>query len=388
MKYKVFLHLMVFSVMLLFSSCSEIVELDELAVFSGIGLDQGTDKKLDATMQVILHRQLKVQSQGTPIATTNVLVDGDNIIDVNRNFTLKSGRKGIWSHAKVIVIGEELAKKGIGDVIDVLERDHEVRRRTYLIIAKGMAGDILSAETTHLESIQAYNISDMVEMNDRNGYVIPVDINRYGITTSPNNDSAFITGISLLPESETTAKAKTRIKLDGTAIFKKDKLVGWFDETETRGLLWVLGEIKSCIENIKYPGKEDPVSIEIHKSKSKVIPVFENQTIKKFQIEVDCTGSIAHSNPNVQLMDEDELKKIEKKVEEQIENQIHKSIEKAQDYHTDVFGFNEAVNNKNPKLFKSIKDNWDEIFASLEVDIKINFTLQRTGLTTKREDHE
>lgn len=379
--------LIIFSVMLFSSSCSKTIRLDDLALFSGIGFDNGTDQKLAAAIQVIHHRQLKVQTQGTTEdVTTIVKVSGDNIMDISRNFTLQSGRKGVWSHAKVIIISEDLAKSGIGELLDVLQRDHEIRRRIYLLISKGKAEDILSAESTQLETIQAFNISDMIELNIRNGKVIPVNLLRYNVTTSPNNHNAFITGISLKPESETTEKAKTRLQLDGTAILKKDKLVGWFDQTETRGLLWILGEIKSCIENIEYPKKGNPMAIEICSSNAKVIPVFEDQTIKQIKIQVECTGTIAHSNPNVPLMELGEFEKIEKQVEAQIEREILQSIKKGKEYQTDVFGFNEAVNNKEPKIFKALKEDWDEVFAALEVETDIRLTLKTTGLIKESEE--
>ncbi|PKM49927.1 MAG: hypothetical protein CVV02_13785 [Firmicutes bacterium HGW-Firmicutes-7] len=388
MNHKNILVIILFLLLLLLSSCYKVVELDHLAIYSGVGLDQGTDMKLAATIQLILHRQLKVQSQGGAggYVTTNVLVEGDNPIDISRNFSLESGRQSVWSHAKVIVIGEELAKSGIGDIMDILERDNDIRRRTYLCVAKGgKAEDVLAAETTRLETIQAYNISDMIEIYTRTGKSVLVDINKYGITTSPNNDSAFITGIRLIPEAETTPKATNQLELSGTAILKKDRLIGWFDETETRGLLWIIDEINSCIENIEYPDKGDQTAIEILKAGSKIIPVFENQTVKKIIVEVHCSGRVAQSNPNIRLMKNGELEKIAEKVEEQIEKEIRQSVEKAQDYHADVFGFNEVVNNKNPKLFKSLKDSWDEIFAALEVETDIKLTLRSTGLLTDRE---
>lgn len=381
MKNKLLMILVVCIVFLPITSCSEIVELDDLAIFSGVAFDKGTEKKYDATIQVILHRQLKVQSQGgSGNVTTNVLVSGDSIIDVSRNFTLIAGRKGFWSHAQVFIIGEELAKSGISDLIDIFERDHEIRKRTYLLVAKGNASDILSAQTAQLETIQAFNISDMIEKYTRNGKVIPVNVNRYGITTSPNNDSAFITGIRVMPEDKESSNNSNRIQLDGTAILKKDQLVGWFDDIETRGLLWILGELKRCIIGIKYPSKDDSVAIEISNSNSKIIPVIQNETVRKIIIEVKCTGNIAQSNSNVKLMEEGTFEEIGEKVKAQIEKEMMQSIKKAQEFNTDVFGFNEIVNNEYPKVFKELKEHWDEVFSALEVELIIEVNISGTGL--------
>ena len=38
---------------------------------------------------------------------------------------------------------------------------------------------------------------------------------------------------------------ETNLSVKGSAIFKKDKLIGWMNDVETRGVLWLRNEMKT-----------------------------------------------------------------------------------------------------------------------------------------------
>ena len=62
---------------------------------------------------------------------------GNNIHEAFRDITLKFDRRLFISHNKVIIIGEELAKRGLVKHMDQLFRNNEQRETTYILIAKG-----------------------------------------------------------------------------------------------------------------------------------------------------------------------------------------------------------------------------------------------------------
>ena len=48
----------------------------------------------------------------------------------------------------------------------------------------------------------------------------------------------------------------------------------------------------------------------------------------------------------------------------------------------DVFGFGEKVHVSNPKLWKKLEKNWDNEFAELQVNAKVDFYIRREGIRT------
>ncbi|GMQ56359.1 Ger(x)C family spore germination protein [Vallitalea sediminicola] len=389
MRNKMILILCIILQVSLLSGCWSKRELDDITILSGIGVDNLDDNKLLLTMQVILHREMKIESQsgkrGAERPTQNVEVIGNSLIDANRNFLLQTGRRGYWSHISVIVIGEEFAKKGISSILDVLERDNEIRQRTLILVAKGNAKDILMAETIDLEVIQAYNIKDMLKNSHDVGKSVKVDLRNYFLMSSEKNNSSFIPGINTIQTTENTSN----LELNDTGIFKEDKLVGWFNETETRGLLWVLDEINGCMTEFNYPDeKYDPVIIEVLRSRTRAEPVIVNNVLEKMVLNVSAQGKIAQSNEYVDITKGEGINEIEKHTESVIKNKMEECIKKGKEFNVDIFEFGEAVYKKNPKLWKVIEEYWEDVFVSIPVEINVDMEIKRTGLISKSRKSE
>ncbi|WP_273323174.1 Ger(x)C family spore germination protein [Vallitalea guaymasensis] len=385
MRNKVILSLCIILQISLLCGCWSKKELDEISILSGIGIDNTDDDKLLLTMQVILHREMKIESQsgkrGEERPTQNVEVIGDSLIDANRNFILQTGRRGYWSHVSVIVIGEELAKKGISPILDVLERDNEIRQRTLVLVAKGEAKEILMGETIDLEVIQAYNIKDMIRIAHNDGKSVKVDLRNYFLMSSKESYSSFIPGINII---QTNGSRNGNIELKDTGIFKENKLVGWFNETETRGLLWILDDIQSCITEVNYPKEKcNSVFIEVLRSRTKVEPVIKNNTLEKIVLNVSASGKIAQSNEYVDITKTKVISEIGKATEEVITKKMIGTIKKGKSLNVDIFGFGEAIYKKNPKLWKEMEEYWEDIFLSIPVEVNVNMEIKRTGLISK-----
>lgn len=90
-------------------------------------------------------------------------------------------------------------------------------------------------------------------------------------------DLASKTKTAVLPMIElvSTSKKKT-IMLDGTAVFKSDRMVGELNINETRGLLWVLGKVHSGIIVFKLPPYRHDISMEILEANRQIRPELRN----------------------------------------------------------------------------------------------------------------
>ena len=62
-------------------------------------------------------------------------------------------------------------------------------------------------------------------------------------------------------------------RITGAAVFKGPKLVGWFDQPETRGYNWIMGKVKSGIIIVERPEVSDKyVGLELMRARSKLKP--------------------------------------------------------------------------------------------------------------------
>lgn len=88
-----------------------------------------------------------------------------------------------------------------------------------------------------------------------------VTLNDFLVRLTSKSSHPFATAIEVFSEEkqeeqggDKEGKMVLRLRAGGTAVFKKDKLVGWLDNAETRGLLWVLGKVQSGILVVPAPG--------------------------------------------------------------------------------------------------------------------------------------
>ncbi|MCK4258525.1 MAG: Ger(x)C family spore germination protein [Halanaerobiales bacterium] len=172
--------------------------------------------------------------------------------------------------------------------------------------------------------------------------------------------------------------------VEGGAIIKKDKLAGWLDCMETRGLLFVLGEVKSTIINVANPlDKDKKVAIEVTQSNAKMDAQLKNEKLI-FSIEINEEGNIGSQQGVGDLTIEEMIKILEEETKIVIEKEVRHVIELAKKkYNADIFGFGEIVHRKYPNYWKEVKEDWNAVFSETPVEIKVESSIRRSGMIKK-----
>ena len=106
----------------LLTGCWNYSELNEIAIATGISIDWEDDKyKLTA---LISNAQKTEGSSKEGEAQITVFEGtGKTMTEALKNIELKLPKELYLKHISIIIIGEELAKKGVGNILDYLIRD-------------------------------------------------------------------------------------------------------------------------------------------------------------------------------------------------------------------------------------------------------------------------
>jgi spore germination protein KC len=178
---------------------------------------------------------------------------------------------------------------------------------------------------------------------------------------------------------------KKQTILTGAAVFRKDRFVGWLDKSETRGLLWVLGKVKSGIIVVPSPlEKEKKVSLEIIRARSKITPIIKEDGQPSITVEIQEEGNLAEQMSVDDLTKPEAWNSLEEYQVTAIENEVKKALRIAQTkLRADIFGFGEAVHREYPQVWQELKDEWPQMYPLLEVEVIVNVKLRRTGISTK-----
>jgi spore germination protein KC len=382
------------------SGCWSRHELDTLAIIEVVGIDKAKDDgKISIAVQILKPAELGGQAVGGMSSNQGVWTvtsTGYTVFDAFRNATMQSGRQLFLSHNKIIVIGEEMARSGISPLIDFFNRNAETRHLSWLIIAKGEAGDIVLAEHEQ-ENPPARAIENLVKSSGVTSMAAAVNLHEFLLmlnskTTDPvaSRIEAFEkegadkeeTPEGTMSEEGKEGKPKKTVRLTGAAVFKHDKLVGWLNRPETRGLNWILGKARSGSIIVRSPVDETKyVSLEIIKASRKIIPEIQDGKVV-ITAEIAVVGNLTEQMSEVALTKPELFRSLERRQAEVIKNEIDLVLRKAQqEWGVDIFGFGEAVQRKFPKEWKELKDGWRKKFPQVEVNVKVTAKLREVGIS-------
>lgn len=367
-------------------------ELNELAIEVAIGFDKSGDK-YRITSQVVDPGEVAAKEGGSgrsPVITYQTTADTP--FEARRKMTTMSPRKIYSAHIRMVVIGEELARDGIAKFLDFLSRENEHRADFFIVVAKGTSAENVLKILTPLEKIPANELFDSLKTSER-VWAPTSGVRLHDLISDlvskgkhPVLTGLKVRGIQEIGESKKNIEdmdTPTKLQYTGLGVFKNDKLVGWLNETESKGYNYIMDNVKSTVGHIRCP-KGGKVVLEVIRSKA----VLKGK-VKNGEPEADVEIRLEANVGEVECKDLDLTKtktifEIEAGSAEKIKEFAETTIKKAQKkYKADIFGFGEAIRRADPKFWKRIEKNWDREFPDLPVHVKVDFKIRRTGTVSQ-----
>ncbi|PFO09403.1 spore gernimation protein GerC [Bacillus sp. AFS076308] len=379
---KVLLHLVI--TVSLLTGCWNRIEVNDIAIVTAIGLDLVDDDMIRLSLQVAIPAKLGPAGGakgGSKERSTFVISEkGVTVSEAYRNLQMKLSRRIFFSQSRVLLIGEALAKKGISNIIDFYTRFHQPRMNSFIMFTKGNASDVIK-NIPNLENVSSEETKELAKLS----VGIKVYVRDFLNMLLTDGLEPFAPQYKLTSLEVNTENNSAQVQvINGAAVFKKDKLIGWLDDSETRGLLWLRNEIEEGVISIKIPKEKGGgnISFEIIRADTKIIPHLNNGQIK-FNINVTSEIIVIENASKVVLFNQKEIDGIQTDIEKEIKDRIQMVLDKAQkEFQSDIFGFGQAVYREYPKAWNTIyKKKWDQEFPKLEVTINPKVFVRRIGLS-------
>ncbi|MEH7385403.1 Ger(x)C family spore germination protein [Bacillus sp. JJ1521] len=374
--------IVVFSIHLL-TGCWDRLEVNDIAIITAIGLDLIKDDQIRLSLQVAIPSKLgptEGSGGGSSNNSTYIISEtGNTVSEAYRNLQMKTSRRIFFAQSRVLLIGEDLARKGVANIIDFHSRYHEPRINSFIMFTKGEATEVLK-EIPKLESVSAEETKELVKLSV--GLSIYMNDFLNMLLTDGMEPFAPEFALTSLEVNEKNDSGKGQV-LNGTAVFKGDKLVGWIDKAKTRGILWLRNEMEKGVITIEIPKEEGDgyISIDITKAEVKIIPNMEHDKIA-ITVNVISDMTVMENDSKLKLDDPKVIESLQKDVESDIKERIQMVIDIAQkDFQSDIFGFGQAVYKKYPKEWNlKYKQNWEQEFSQVEVAIQPKVFIRSIGL--------
>lgn len=371
------------------SGCWNSREMDTLGFMTSMGFDK-SEKGIMLTVQVLNPRAIASQKAVNEPSIIVYTEEGKDTIEMIRRMITRSSRKLNGTHLENIVFGEEFAKEGIIEVLDFLSREHQFRTQMYFAVAKGTTANEVLNNMSTLDPNPAIKLSSSLQSSDQiwAGTHVTKLVDLTNSIISDGKDPV-LTGVEITDKREDRdsmdmlKKMETdAIKIYGLAVFDNDKFEGWLDEDESKGFNYITGDVPGTMAYVedKSVGK---ISFEVTNTKAKQIATLVNEK-PYITVDIDVEVNIETVSGEFDVTKEENVKIIERLAEEKGTKVCEKTLKKAQkELGVDIFGFGETIHRTYPKLWGSLKENWNDSFKDLPVEINFKVKVLKTGTISK-----
>jgi spore germination protein KC len=373
MRRKIFIFMLLMINMTILTGCWSYREIDKLSIVAGAAVDKSESGKRIFTFEII---DLHEGGRDTNIESRLLESEGYTIFDAVRNSLKFTAPRPYFGHMEVVIISQEIAKDGVIEILDFLNRDAEPRLTIDLLVSKEKtAKEILKTQSTTTE-IRSFEIYEMLDAQKYLSKSPKVEVYQFINELPCEGSSPFLPAIRITE----TAGIKT-MELSGTAVFKEDKLIGFLDEEESKYFLFIKDNIKGgvfALENL--PSVNDVnISFEIFQNQTEVKPVYSDGGLS-MNIETKTQMTLAEQGTELDFTSERGRLTIKKEMEESLKANIQKVIQRVQkDFAVDIFGFGSIVNAEMPSLWKEIGRDWNDIFVDLDVNVNTIIEIRDSG---------
>ncbi|MBO1512448.1 Ger(x)C family spore germination protein [Metabacillus bambusae] len=388
----------------LLSGCWSSREIDNLAIINVLGIDQ------NEVGEYVISTVIANQSDPTSTSSANDSKSSGSNSSIIKTATGKSiheamgvissstSKRIYLGHVNNIIFGENVALKSMEESLDYFRRENDFRPNINVLVTKGLAADIVKIKP-ELQTNLGFTIRDIINENRYVPTAMGRDISQFMKALSSNTVDPFTTEIGIVnnteqpveqvsPNSSTDKEKKSNqneksdIGIKGTAVFKGGNLAGWLDERETRGLLWVQGEVDTGIVVLSCDGEDNGVvSLGIGKSNSKLIPKISKDKVS-MTVSLDVNAEIRSVSCLNLKMDTSQIERLNKRLENLVKQEVMSAISKAKDqWQTDIFGFGEVIYRNNPKKWDQMSKQWRTSgLKNMGVQVKVTGNISGYGL--------
>lgn len=375
---------------LLPTGCWGKVEVEELGFVLAMGIDPGSNPGMfKVTYQMGLPK--KSGQGGGGIDNLTFTVEGASMRDTMEKVFSVSSRRPFVGTVKLIIIGEDQARKGINQVIDFFQRYYEFRRTTFVAISEGSAADLLNVKTRQ-DKLPALSIQSFIQQSDATSTFPVVRLGHYLTVLASASTDPVIPMAHQLKSGQAGIEYKTEkpgeaeeLYMEGAGVLNGDRLVDILTKEETQGYMWLQNEVKQRFITARFveSGKECFASARIIATKTEWKL---EETEGGWGIHYRIKGKWdldEFSGLQEQLSPSEWLAKVGPKVNEGftelIKGECNAALQKERELGLDYLGIGRHIDQKRTAYWHEIRNEWRQRVADFPVVVDVEISPENAG---------
>lgn len=392
-----------------FASCKDAQEPETLGYVVAIGVDVPNEDEEGYNITIQFANPDKISGgssesggKGGSESIENITVLAPGIYPAINIANHIISKKFVLSHTKLIVFSDEIAKRGVEDFLEAINRNSDIRPNIYFAVSKGTAKEFLEAvdPKTEVNPVRYYT---MIFENDYSGF-IPQNMSQEFYLFYDSDEKNTVMPLCAVVNYEKRREfselgyqyevddyvageiptSNSQIQIAGMAIFDRDIKIAEVGDIKTEIFNMVTGEYQSSFVSYYFSKTpETPVTVMQLQKKKPKISVDTKTKVPKIDVTIYLEGDL--SSGKAEEMVESDLETFSQEAANEIKRQAEEFFWETKEIGADVIGFGSYAK----RNFKTIKEfdeyKWKEAYKNAEINVKVEFSIRRTGLIVRSE---
>lgn len=360
-----------------FCSCERYgTEVEDMMIIQGVAVDKDNEV-YEVTIEMLNNKQ-SASADSSNVGEEMTLVysgKGETVAEALRLIINKTGNVPTYTHNKVIILSEEVAKNDITKVLDFFERDYTTEPVTLVCTAKDVkAGEVLKANIG--KDISKSEVLEKILNQSAISSITP-ETRLIDVINTVLDETACIA----LPTVTLQGNGETKtFFVENIAVFNYNNEISYYLGRESsENFVKLLGELKNgtLVTEDENGSKATFIIVDGKtKYKAEVINGIVNYNVK---IKMYCDLN-AYEGDRFQSIKNKTVELFRKNIELDTERKLkdtYKAIQKHDSFDILHFGRRLLQNDKN--AYKQMKNNWQENFKNGNINVDVEVIIRRIG---------
>ena len=377
-KTKLFILLLLLSFFM--TGCWSQSEPKEMAIITCAVYDLDENNNLKIYLEMLDFPNIASNEGGGGQTAKIVTLTGTSFPEMVRDTKSTIDKMMYAAHNRARIFTETFAKNGLTDTLDFLIRDYIADERPYMFVLKGDTDPMLlfksnkdcprGWEIIFTQWLKRGSKTTTLWYSKQPWILLRVLFSRSTIGHGRNRDIPR----RHLPHSEESGENEAHkyyMSLNGLAVFKDNKLVGYLDKFGIRVYNLLTNNIAKAY--ISFPVEGSICCAYSLKTNCKIDTRFEKGAVYA-DVKLSKEIMIVQNNSEYDVSTISGVKKVQEELNNYLKTQIEQAINQVQtEFKSDIFGIGDLFHKQNPEIWKIIQSNWDDdYFANAIFNVNVD----------------
>lgn len=360
-----------------FCSCERYgTEIEDMMIIQGVAVDKNKDG-YEVTIEMLNNKQ-SASADSSNVGEEMTLIysgKGETVAEALRLIINKTGNVPTYTHNKVIILSEEVAKSDITKVLDFFERDYTTEPITLVCTAKDVkAGEVLKADIGN--DISKSEVLEKILNQSAISSITP-ETRLIDVINTVLDETACIA----LPTVTLQGNGETKtFFVENIAVFNYNNEISYYLGRESsENFVKLLGELKNgtLVTEDENGSKATFIIVDGKtKYKAEVINGIVNYNVK---IKMYCDLN-AYEGDRFQSIKNETVELFRKNIELDTERKLSDTYKAIQEYGGfDILHFGRRLLQNDMNAYKQMENDWQNNFKNSDINVEVEVIIRRIG---------